>query len=298
MDVLRLYQDNDVPFVTEGHKHTREGWVNVSCPFCTGNFGYHLGWNIHENYFSCFRCGFHSPVKTISALLKISINDTLELIKQYGVLRSFIKRKQIDKKKFQIPSNIVPLTKEQKSYLKNRNFNPNKIEKLWGVKGTSPTSRLEGYKYRFRLFIPIYWNGELVSFDTRDITNKQEDKYKACPKEFEAVEHKQILYGNQEEWGSTGICVEGKTDVWRFGTSAFGTDGIKFTFAQVRIIANTFKKVAVVYDDDPQAIRQAKKLVAELKFRNVEAYRIPIKGDPAEMSKAQAKNFVNKILNK
>ena len=50
MDVLRLYQDYGVDHLTEGHKHCRDGWVNTPCPFCSGNDGYHLGWNLYDNY--------------------------------------------------------------------------------------------------------------------------------------------------------------------------------------------------------------------------------------------------------
>ena len=42
MDIVQLYQDHNVDFMTEGHPHCRPGWVNTVCPFCTGNPGYHL----------------------------------------------------------------------------------------------------------------------------------------------------------------------------------------------------------------------------------------------------------------
>jgi hypothetical protein len=51
MDITRLLQDYNIDFVSENHKHSRPGWVNVRCPFCTGNEGYHLGFNLNEEYY-------------------------------------------------------------------------------------------------------------------------------------------------------------------------------------------------------------------------------------------------------
>ncbi len=44
------------------------------------------------------------------------------------------------------------------------------------------------------------------------------------------------------------------------------------TPAQLRVIAKTFNRVAVVFDDEPQATEQAYRLVEDLKFRNVDAF--------------------------
>ena len=299
MDIINLYRDYDITYQTEGHKHCRTGWVNTECPFCTGNAGLHLGWNIENEYYQCWRCGWHPPIKTVSELLKLSYTQTIEIVKNYGINTTLIKSVVTDKIPFKFPSNTVELKNAHKNYLKDRNFNPNKIEKLWGIKSTSPISLLKGINYKFRIVIPYYWNSQIVSFDARDVTDNQKNKYQACPKEYETVEHKQILYGLQEKWNTKiGICVEGTTDVWRLGKLAFATSGIKFTTAQVRIIANTFKNVAVVFDDEPQAVIQANKLVKELRFRGINSWRESIIGDPASLSIQKAKELVKSIKNK
>jgi len=56
-----------------------------------------------------------------------------------------------------------------------------------------------------------------------------------------------------------------------------------------------FKRIFVVYDDDPQAIVQAKKLIAELMFRGVEAIRVSIVGDPGSMKQDEADYFVKQL---
>ena len=298
MDILRLYEDYGVDFLTEGHKHCRDGWINTECPHCSGNPGMHLGWNLEGEYFYCWRCGYHSPVKTISELLDKSSKETYAIIQNYGIVRSYIQKKPKNKKDFLLPANVTKLKPRHIKYLKMRGFNPDKLIKLYGLKGTGPLSYMQDIDYRFRILIPIYWNGEMVSFDSRDITGLKEDKYKACPIDREIRERKKILYGNQEAWDSTGIVVEGATDVWRLGENACSTSGISYTQEQVKEIAKVFKKVAVVFDDDPQAVKQGKKLVKDLQFRNVDAYQVFIKGDPGDMSNSDAKKLVKSILNK
>jgi DNA primase len=136
----------------------------------------------------------------------------------------------------------------------------------------------------------------MISFDSRDITNKTKTKYIACPEEREIINHKHILFGKQEKWGSTGICVEGTFDVFRLGFDAFATSGIKYTSKQLRLIAKTFKRVPIIFDDDPQAIEQADKLAADLRFRGVDSFRVDIPGDPGGMSEQEAKYLVKSLL--
>lgn len=296
MDIVRLYKDFGVDHATEGHKHTRPGWVNTECPFCEGNPGLHLGWSLNEEFYVCWRCGWHPPVKTVAELLHISFEEASKLLLQYGINRTVIPTKEIIKRKFKFPSNTLALSSNHKAYLKGRGFDWREIEEKWQIKGTGPISTLGDFSYKFRIIIPFIWNGQVVSFDSRDITNKQPNKYQACPSEFETIGHKDILYGNQEMWNSKlGICVEGPTDVWRMGELSFATSGIKYKNTQVRIIANTFERVAVIFDDDIQAQVQAKKLVAELKFRGVDAFNVEIKGDPGSLSKEEAKQLIKSI---
>jgi len=135
----------------------------------------------------------------------------------------------------------------------------------------------------------------MVSFQTRDITGKSDLKYISCPKAREVIQHKHILYG--KNWNrKVGIAVEGVTDVWRLGPAAFAVFGIEFLNQQVRQMAKLFKRVIVLFDDDPQAIRQAAILMEELKFRKVDAAQEIIKGDPGEMSPADADYLVKQHI--
>lgn len=304
MDIVRLYQDYSIEICPEEHKHHREGWVNTECPFCsspTSNPGYHLGWNLSDEYFYCWRCGWHPPIRTVSELLKLPNWKAAELLERYEINRTIYKSVTKPKHPFKPPSDIIPLNASHIHYLRKRKFDPEQIEKDWKIAGLGPFSTLEvdgiDMDYRFRLYIPYFWNNELVSFDTRDVTDKQEDKYKACPKHLERIERKHILYGMQEAWESTGICVEGPTDVWRMGRHSFAVSGIQYTQEQVRLISKIFKRVWIVFDSEPQAQRQAKKLEADLRFRGVKTDRfVLLKGDPGSLPQYEADKLVQKLM--
>jgi len=297
LNISQLYQDYNIPTAPAEHRHNRPGWVNVTCPFCTGNPGYHLGFNLEGGYFYCWRCGYHYLYRTLAKLLNVSEEEAKRISYQYGGTVRLAREPQVKirRKAHRLPSDTGELQEQHRNYLIWRHFDPDQLEREWMLLGTGPLAKLDHVDYKHRILAPIIWKGEQVSFQTRDITNKHPRKYLACPQVREIIHHKHILYGRQEMWTDTGICVEGVTDVWRLGVSAFAIFGIKYTGQQVREVARYFKRVAVMFDDDPQAIKQADKLVSELQFRNVEAWNVKIKGDPASLSQEEADYIVKHI---
>lgn len=297
MKVLELYRDYNIPHQTEGHKHCRDGWVNTPCPFCTGNPGLHLGATLDGSVFTCWRCGWKHPVQAVSKLIGVSEPRAKEIIRQYGGKSASqkVKPQQKSTKLHELPSDTGPMESRHKKYLARRGFNPNKLEKQWGLLGTGPIAKLDGIDYSHRILAPIFWGGEQVSFQTRDITDRHPAKYMGCPEDREKKHHKHILYGKEEAWSETGILVEGITDVWRLGEPAFACLGIKYTGKQVRAMAQRFLRVIIAFDDDPQAQEQARKLESELQFRGVVVERVELKGDPADLTEKQAKHLVKKI---
>lgn len=307
MKIEQLYQDYSIPFVTEDHKHARPGWINAECPFCVGeNPGYHLGFNLNNNYFYCWRCGSHPVWKSIQKLLNVPNYSVDSIISDYGG----IKKRSIDTSSPTLKGNILPLKypsrtismqRNHRTYLENRGFDVEQLEKTWNLLGTGPSSLLKIEQklldYKHRIVAPIYWNHKFVTFQARDITDKHALKYMACPKEREVIHHKHLLYGKQELWGSTGICVEGITDVWRLGIHSFATLGIEYTPFQLKIIAKTFVRVPIIFDGgESQSVKQANKLAADLRFRGVDAFRVDIEGDPAAMKQKEANYLIQQFL--
>lgn len=297
MKALELFDALNIPYQSEGHKHCRPGWVNMPCPFCTGNPGMHLGFDIENEYFRCWRCGWHPIIDTLYQLTKVPVHTIKQMINTFGgrTRRRIVTNEKVRMKAFCFPSGTNKLSKNHKKYLENRGFDPDYLEQEWGLKSTGVVSSLDASDYCNRIIIPIHWGKELVSFQGRTPVDK-DPKYKTCPKDRELIHHKHILYGKQTEWKSTGICVEGVTDVWRFGNTAFATFGIEYKLQQVKEMCTHFTRIAVVFDDDPQAVKQANKLVSELRMRGVSAFRVPIVGDPGEMPQEEADKLVASII--
>jgi hypothetical protein len=303
MNIEQLFRDYNIPTAPTSHRHYREGWVSVECPFCSGNQGYHLGYNIAEDYFTCWRCGWKSKSTAISGVLRLPKHQLNTILAQYDYTPKIIKKTaRANIKPFKFPSNTEPLTNSHRRYLINRDFDPDKIVTEWGILGTGMFSRLDNINYNKRIIIPYEWNGKIVTFQGRDITDTHPMKYLACPEVREIQNIKTILYGKQSAWTDVGIGVEGVTDVWRLGYHAVAVSGIKYKPQQVRLIAKNFKRFFVIFDsgtdnsEEKQAQQQARKLVAELKFRGVDAINLCITGDPGSMKQDDADALVRQLL--
>lgn len=300
IDIQKLYKDHNIPFWTSG-PNVANGWVNIRCVMGCQDVSNHLGFSPQGN-FACWKCGSHPLRKVLSRLLRISEDEVSSVIRQYGGRahrRHFDDdetRIRIGTQKFQFPSNTDAMNHRHKQYLINRKFDPDKLEREWKLFGTGPISSLDGIDFKHRIVAPIYWNGKCVSFQARDFTNKSKLRYITCPGSRELVQHKSIIYGKQDEWQNSTIVTEGIFDVFRFGPKTVATFGIEYTIAQVYVISRRFKRVFVVFDSESQAQEQARRLVAELQFRNVDAIQITIENDPGSMDQDDADYLVKQLM--
>jgi len=312
IDILKLYRDFNIEYRDQGHKHCRQGWVQIECNFCTGNPGYHLGYCVDSTSkfagsFVCWRCGGHSTFKVLREILKRGL-DVKEIIKRYRVSGyagpSVQTEIRLVKSAFKYPTDTGPLKPHHRKYLINRKgggFNPDYIEQEWGVLGTGPLSTLS-YRvgkekkvldYRNRLIIPIEWGGKIVSFQGRAITERSKMKYLACPEEREIINLKTIIYG-KTDWKRC-VVVEGVTDVWRLGFGAVSLFGIKYTLQQIRVLSK-FEEVFLLFDPEPQAQAQAKKIQAALNFRGVKVELLDfLVTDPGDMKQDDADHLMSEL---
>lgn len=298
-NAIKFYKTFNIDYVTEGHKRTREGWVQIHCPFCVGSQGYHLGFHIESGAYKCWRCTTHSQIDVVKRLLNCSTSEAIKTIGEYQSKANTVKTSSRDNLKRPkaslkcvLPSGCSDMTEKHKKYLLKRNYDPDKLEKLWGLKGTGAVGR-----YKHRIIAPIYFNGKLVSYQGRDITNKSELKYKACSKEEEVVEHQTIVYGLDYVKGDSCIIVEGIADVWRLGYGAVCCFGTSFTLSQVNLIAERMKKVYILFDsDESNAIKMAEKLSCMLSARGLEVELLELEeGDPGELPQEIADDLMREI---
>jgi len=285
---------------TDRGKHARAGWVQIKCPFCTGHEGWHGGFNIQGEYYNCWRCGWRSLPDIIMRLLECNYPAAKTYINKYG--NTLLDKRDIDKNQLSrsypyidmsFPPDSRQLSVSHRKYLRKRNFDPDKLEQEWKLKGTGNVG-----DYKFRIIAPIFLNQKMVSFQGRDITDKQFAKYQACERKDEIVHHKHTLYGIDKIRNRVAIVVEGVFDVWKFGPGTVGTFGIEFTNSQVRIMIEKLDKVFIFYDAEDQAQRQADKLgmLIDGLGKDVELLT-PDFGDPADLPNKEAKELRKELLN-
>ena len=293
ININQLFKDCGISTAPEFHKHYRRAWVNIPCPFCTGeHLGYHLGYHKTKGYFYCWRCGSKSVEYALGVLLGISKKEAKKLIKLYAVVRQEYepRKKEIRPKKLSFPIGIIPLNSKHKMYLKKRGYDPNQLEKEWGLMGTERFG-----DYKFRIIAPIFYRNQLVSYQGRDYSGLSSIKYKACKQIDEVIPHKETLYGIDKTWKNSILVVEGVTDVWRMGPGSAATFGIEFTPSQITLLSK-WKNVFIMFDSDPQAIKQTEKLGGCLDGLgcNVEILELE-KGDPGDLTQEEANEIMEEI---
>ena len=313
MSLRDLFREVGIPFTTEG-KNCKPGWLNTRCPHC-GDTSNHLGVNIESGACHCWRCGGHDTVRTLCRLLHISRQEVQVLLKRHGKSRSR-RTNQAQEPEVAISprdrqtSITFPSDTSQDlyalhiKYLEKRGFDVDELISEWQIHGTGPCAYVESedklIDYRYRILIPIFWGGQIVSYQTRDVTSKTSMRYLACPRSKEVIHHKHILYRHPSIWENKGwgICVEGITDVWKLGRNAFATFGVQYTQEQVRAMTSCFSRVFILYDGERVAQMQARKLLGDLAFAGVHVTKLqPNKlkqfgvNDPGELNLEQAEEL-------
>lgn len=293
-DAISFFQTYQIDYRTEGHKHCRQGWVQIKCPFCFGNDGWHLGFDLENNWWSCWRCGFHKTWDVLVALLQ-SKQLAKQAMQTFQTSNKFIRNNEKKIRSIlEVPEGLQSLTKRARLYLESRNFDPSIIELTWKIQSTGNFGSL-----KYRLYIPIYLNGVAVSWQCRDITNRSPLRYIGQCRDKELLNNKKTLYGIDLVSGSSCVVVEGVTDVWRLGPGAIATFGIKYTPAQVSMLLRNFKQFHILFDPaDAQAQLQADKLGYELAAfgREVHIWRISNDLDPGDMDQDDADAFMKHVL--
>jgi len=281
--------EHQIEIAPRGNRHHRQGWINISCPHCSGQFGYYLGINIRHAYSSCYRCGYHWLPKTIAAVARVPINQAIQLITRYstGEILQEYQEKINRNSKLDLPPEFEKLSIIHWNYLKSRQFKPitARSHRLLGT-------RMRG-NYAMRIIAPIYLDGMLISYQGRDVTGHQSLRYKACEAEDEVWPHQETLYGIDDCKNDSVLIVEGITDKWRLGDDTVATFGIDWSAAQARMIATRFKKFFLLYDNEEQAQEKALSLYHYLTARGLDGEIITLNtnNDPGSLTDSEAREL-------
>jgi hypothetical protein len=254
MNLTSVLDELGIKYCTAGqHHHVREGWIGTSCCWCpppiNGKGLYRLGIQVATGRCNCWVCGHHSLESALVALAKTTYRNIRSLLKNIS-LQKFHLRDGKSSGTLVIPKHVELLGPAHRDYLAERGFNPDKIEKLWGVGGIGLSNRLA-----WRLFIPVNTNGETVSWTTRSIGRNNPRRYVNASPNEEKVPIKNTLYGIDLVRNNI-VITEGPTDVWRIGPGAVATFGLIVSPMQIKQISQ-FPYRTICFDNEPAAQKRA-----------------------------------------
>lgn len=274
-DILSVVKLLKIPHCLPGeHHHVREGWIGLNCPWCprpsSRKGQWRLGIEIATGRTNCWSCGGRPLFEAIALLARISTGEVASLLQ--GVRFKYVQKPK-KTGSLKTPRGAGPLAQAHRDYLSNRGFDPLTIERLWGVQGIGIAARLQ-----WRLFIPVFLDGEVVSWTTRRISStRAERRYISASPVEESIPLKETLYGIDLA-RSTIIIVEGPTDCWRIGPGAVGTFGTAITKAQVNLMSR-FPRRVICLDSEDAAQRVAQSLLSTLSALPGETVNIELEAD-------------------
>jgi len=292
IDLISLLESQGIDYRESGVNVTR-GWVNVSCPFpfCSDP-SFHLGINTESNLYHCWVCGEKGHLKKLlHTILRKPYYEIEQIINSFETYQTEEQEEKIiqpvNTDLLKPYDNNLPAL--HRNYLISRNFDPDFIQKKYHIR----YQYWSGY-FAYRIIIPVIENGQIINLTGRDVSGKQEERYKHLPNDKAILPMKEVLY-NIDSIRAKVIVVEGPTDCWRIGDGSVGTMGVEYTQAQIKLLANkNLKKAFILFDKEAE--KNAEKLANALSsfVGYVEVLYLD-KGDPADMDQEEVKTLRKEI---
>jgi len=290
INMEELLTDNGVEIVY--NHHSRAGWLQVDCVFHNDSSG-HLGYNIYNEYFTCYNCGGHGLHETLSRLLNISTREVTELLKLYSSRDTYEQILTTANDYLQKPLGVGALNDAHRKYLEGRNYDVDELIEKYKLGG------LDGFcgRYANRIYIPTLYKGEEVSYTTRSIIADETKRYINCSKASEKIAMKTLLYNEDRCFFDSVIVFEGCTSVWRFGDNTVALMGSVFTDEQVSKLSK-YKNVFVAFDScEKESVKKGKQLAYKLSMLGCNTEYIDIEQeDPAVLSYEEANKIKQELL--
>lgn len=293
-DFLRYADDNNIEYVTSAGNLSR-GWVAaLNCGFC-GEHNHKLGIGPTGTYGNCWACG-HKSLYTLTKQLTPNLHYD-DLIEEYS---GYIDRRKTWNKKTvkatELEFNFAPLSPTAKKYISKRNFDPNEMAIRYGMADGGLVS-----DWRYRIIIPFYYKGQVVSYQGRAYNKELDPKYKFLSVEKSVVNPKEIFYNMDNATKSAVIVTEGVFDCLRLagdGGDVIASLGISTSEAQLRLLKERYKTVHICYDPEPVAQIRAKKLAEKLSAMGVKTmvWNTELDYDLGDTSVEEAKKIKQEIL--
>lgn len=284
---IKFLQDYNIEY--DNNEAWHRGFITVPCPFCHSSNRYG-GVNYLKNYYKCWKCGY----KKIDEYVETATGKSWYKIKKEYLLDDYkpFKEPTVPAEKVTLPKGDNGLNKQAREYLLRRSFDPDELTEKYHIYSTNHLG-----KYKFRIIIPIYFKGQLISFTSRDYTNKANPRYLSCEKSGEVINHKNILYGYDQANSDFCFVVEGPIDKWKLGENAVATFGTAFNNQQTMLLLK-FKKIITIFDNEQEAQKLANTLAETLSYAGREVKNIILKDtDPGGLTYNEVQYFLKKIKN-
>ena len=298
-DVEEYLDSRGIAYDQEG-KNVQSGWIAMQCLYCDDHSN-HLGIDLDSKGINCWRCPAKGTViKLIMTLDKCSFPQAILTVEQFSNSRVYVDRK---------PTHISHLTAKpqhvtlpdiannslneiHRRFLIKRRFDPEYIFREYKLLSNGPVG-----EYKLRLIIPFYQRRRVVTFTTRDVTDKAHIPYVHCAKNKSIYHPKDTLY-NLDNAEDEVIVVEGVTDVWRIGKGSVATCGDKWTAKQAKLLSK-FKRVFILFDMEEEAQQNALALANDVSafVNEVEVLEFG-SSDPADLKEDDIKHLRNSIFGK
>ena len=284
LDITELLDELDIPYVLPGEHEHASKFISIDCPQWSPGWGhYRLGIPEDGWIASCWQCGRMGLVDVLSELSSQKPGLILDLLKKRRPTSPF---QPPATGTLKVPHGIGPLKQAHLSYLRSRGISKQATE-LWGIGGiANAVPRLQ-----WRLFLPVFFNGQMVSWTTRSLSTRHDRRYISARPSEERIAHKKLLYG-EDLVKHVAIVVEGPIDAVKIGPGGVATFGTLYTTAQMRRIAR-FPVRYICFDAEPAAQQQAKKLCRELSALpgHTENLLLESGKDPGECGKKELKQL-------
>jgi hypothetical protein len=298
MNFEKLFRDYNVPYSLRINR----GWVNCNCPYCdTKSTSFNLGFNPAGNYYHCWKSKHNYPIRQVlSTLLNVSESSIDNILMDYqGVGETLSEKKTSNIKYLELPTNTF--TKAERKYLKSRDFDPKYLYKKYHVVGGG----IDGY-WKFRIIIPVFYQGQLLSWTGRSILSKEKLKqldiprYKNLSIEKSIKNIKELFFNIDNCKSDTVVLTEGAFDVLRFDGNAICSMGTELTESQINLLASRFRKIFILFDNEPEAQKKARKFGLQLSsigidIEVVNAYEDFGKNDMGECSREEIESIKKEL---
>ena len=298
-NLSELFETIGVQYWASG-KNVARGYTNISCPFC-GDRSNHMGVSNASGNFRCWKCPAEGSIYELAMELKnCDIYEAKRIVRPFRIdgLGRMVKEEKIIKEfrnimpQFSYP--IKDIDSEASSpyadYLIDRDFDPETTIKKYNLYAGGIVG-----KYKWRIIVPIIYQGQIVNFVARAISADASKKVVNCPNEECVINAKNILFNLDNVINRKMIICEGVFDAMRVGDGAVATLGTEVTDAQINLIRQYADTVHILFDSyekDKRAPQQADKLASRLSgvIGHVEIWALK-KGDPCDMSNNEVKEL-------